>query len=163
MAGLELGRWTHVEHDRVTGLQAGFEFASGHRFQAGAITDIGVGEFVDTGDVFGGDVAHRRPHVADAVTGQHVDDPGAFAAGAQHTGSGHRPQMVRGVGHALSDLVGELLDRPFALGEDIDDLGSPSTRHRLGHLGERVEECVLRGPVTHLELSVSSVFKLLLE
>jgi len=71
--------------------------------------------------------------------------------------------MVRSVGHALSDLVSELLDGPFTLCKDIDDLGAPSTRQSLGDIGERVEECVLGCPVTHPELSPSSVFKLLLE
>ena len=101
--------------------------------------------------------------VTDAFAGQHVDDAGAFAAGAQHAGSGHRPQVMRGVGHALADLVGDLLDGTFALGEDVDDLGSPATGQRLGHLGERVEQRILRCPISHADLPISSMFKLLLE
>jgi hypothetical protein len=163
MAGLELGRRANIEHDSVTGFQTSFELASSHRLQAAAIAYIGGGQFVDTGNMFGRDVAHRCPHLADTITRQHVHDPGAFAAGAQHTRSGHRPQMMRGVGHTLTDLIGELLDGPFALGEDINDLGAPPTRKSLGDLGECVEECVLGCPVTHVAFSVSLVFKLLLE
>ena len=71
--------------------------------------------------------------------------------------------MVRRVGHTLPDLISELVNRPFALGEDIDDLGATSTCQRFGNLGERVEQRVLGSPITHLAHPTSSVFKLTLE
>ena len=53
-------------------------------------------------------------------------DAGAVAAGGHQTGPRQRPQVVGGVGDALVDLAGDLLDRSLALGEQIDDLGPPS-------------------------------------
>jgi hydroxyacylglutathione hydrolase len=156
VAGLELGRGTHIENHGVTRFQTGFEFASGDGLQAGAIAEIRIGEFVDADHMFDCDVAQGCPHVTDTVTRQHVDDPGSFAASAQHTCPGHGPEMVRGVRHALSDLIRELLDGSFALRQDIDNLCTTPTRQRLGDLGERIEQSVLRYPVTHLELPLSS-------
>ena len=54
-----------------------------------------------------------------------------------------------GVGHALRDLSGELLDGALALGQDVDDLRPPPARQRLRHLGEGVEEGVLGVPIGH--------------
>ena len=64
-------------------LQPGVEFASGHRLEPVAVAEVGVGEPFDAGDVFGGDVAQRRPQLTDPVAGQRVEDPGAVAAGSQ--------------------------------------------------------------------------------
>ena len=74
-----------------------------------------------------------------------------FAPGTQHTGSRHRPQVMRGVGDTLVDLGGDLLNGTFALGEDVDDLRSPATAQRLGHLGERIEQGILRCPISHAD------------
>ena len=57
-----------------------------------------------------------------------------------------RAEVVRGVGDALVDLAGDLLDRSLALGEEVDDLGPASAAEGLGHRGERVVELVLRFP-----------------
>lgn len=57
--------------------------------------------------------------------------------------------MVRGVGHALVDLPGDLLDGALALRQHIDDLGSPAAGERLGDRGEGVEQGILGHPLTH--------------
>ena len=90
-----------------------------------------------------------RPQLADPVARQRVVDAGPVAAGGEQARPGQGPEVVGGVGDALVDLAGDLLDRALALGEDIDDLGSPAAGQRLGHLGEAFEQRVLRGPVTH--------------
>ena len=57
--------------------------------------------------------------------------------------------MERGVGDALADLGGELVDVAFALGEHVDQLGAATVAERLGDLGERVVQRILRLPITH--------------
>ena len=64
-------------------------------------------------------------------------------------GAGHGPEVVRGVGDALADLVGDLVHRPLALGEHIDDLCSAPAGQRFGDLGEPLVQRVLGDPVTH--------------
>lgn len=48
-----------------------------------------------------------------------------------------------------AQLVGNLLDGALALGQHVDDLSAAPTAQRLGHLGERIEQCVLRLAVGH--------------
>ena len=108
------------------------------------VAEVGGGELVELLVVGGGDVAQRRPQFADALGGEPVVDPGAVAAGRDQTGRGEDPEMERGVGDALADLGGELLDVTFALGEHVDQLGSAPVAERLGDLGERVEQRILR-------------------
>ena len=78
-----------------------------------------------------------------------VNDPGPFAATPQQTRPGQGPHVMRGVGHALTDLARDLLHRAFALGEQIDDLSPPATRQRLGHTRQRLVQRILRAPVAH--------------
>jgi len=99
--------------------------------------------------VLAGDITQRAPQVGDPLAGQRVVDPGAVPSGGQQPSAGHRPKVVRGVGHALADLFGDVVNGSFALGEDVDDLGPPAAGQRLGDLRETVEERVLGGSVTH--------------
>ena len=60
--------------------------------------------------------------------------------------------MVRGIGNALADLSGEVFHRPLALGQHVDDLGSPSARHRLGHIGKGIEKRFFRFTTSHAHI-----------
>ena len=122
------------------------ELVGGDLLDVVAGAEVGVGEHVDVGDVGGGDVAEGGPQLGDAVAGEPVDDALAVASGLQEPGGGEAAEVVRGVGHALVDLAGDLLDRSLALGEEVDDLGPASVAERLGHRRERVVELVLRFP-----------------
>lgn len=82
MSGVEFDRRADVEHGHVAGLEAGVELPPGDGFQAGAVADVGFGEFVDPLDVVDGDVAQRRPQITDPVRGEGVDDPVAVTSGA---------------------------------------------------------------------------------
>ena len=90
-----------------------------------------------------------RGELSDPLARQRVEDASPVAPGGEQPGAGHRPQVVRGVGHALADLPRQLLHRSLALGEHVGDLGSTAARQRLGHLGEAVEERILGLSVTH--------------
>jgi hypothetical protein len=96
-----------------------------------------------------GDLPQRHPQRGHGVAGQPVIDPGAGPAGPHETATQELLQMVTGVGDALPDLLGELLDRPFPLGEKVDDLGAAPIAQRLRRRREPVEQRVLRHSVTH--------------
>ena len=59
--------------------------------------------------------------------------------------------MVGRVGHALTDLGGDVLDRSFSLRQQFDDLGPPSAGECFRDFGKPVVESVLLGPVTHAD------------
>jgi hypothetical protein len=64
--------------------------------------------------------------------------------------------MVRGCGHVLARFARDLLDGPFALGEEVDYLGAATASQRRGDRGECVKERGLGVPIAH-------TFKLSLE
>jgi hypothetical protein len=99
--------------------------------------------------MFGRDVAQCSPERLDSFAGQRVVDPSAVAARAEQPRAGHGPNVMGSVGHALADLVGDLVHGTFSLSEKVDDLRAPSARQRLGHLRESVEQRVLGGSFTH--------------
>ena len=98
------------------------------RLDAVALAEVRLGEPLEPGDVRGSDVAQRRQQLGDPVAREPVVDAGAVAAGRDEPGAGHRPQVMRRVRDALVDLVGDLLDRPLALREHVDDLAPASAR-----------------------------------
>ena len=114
-----------------------------------AVTQVGRRQLLEAGDMGLGHVAYRGPELGHPVARQRVVDAGPVPAGGQQTRPGQGAEVVGGVGDALVDLAGDLLHRALALGEDIDDLGSPTAGQRLGHLGEALEQRVLGGAVTH--------------
>ena len=123
--------------------QAGGELVGGDLIDPGPVTEVGVGEDVDVGDMGDGDITQRSPQLGDAFADQSVEDPLAVATGPQQPDRGKTTEMVGGVGHALADLSGDLLDRLLALGEQVDDLGPPTVAQRPGHRREGVEKLVL--------------------
>jgi hypothetical protein len=86
----------------------------------------------------------------------------AVAAVLEEARSREEAQVVRGVGDALADLAGDVLDRALALGEDVDDLGPVSIAHRLGDGGECGEERIFGLAITQ-GTSQESKFKVSLE
>ena len=65
--------------------------------------------------------------------------------------------MLGGVGHGLVDLLGQLLHRAFALGEDVDELCAAPVGQRLGRLGQRVVQGGLCLVIRHLVTSTHSI------
>ena len=147
--GRVLGFGPHVEQQHLAALQASGQLRAVDELDPVPIAEVGRGEPLEAGDMFGGDVAQRRPQVTDPVAGQRVEDPGAVPTCGQEPGAGHGPKVVRGVGDGLADLVGDVVDRPLTLGEHIDDLGPAPAGQGLGDLGEPLVQRVLGDPVTH--------------
>jgi hypothetical protein len=58
--------------------------------------------------------------------------------------------MMRGVRKRLPDLGRDLVDRPLALGQHVDDLGPAAISERLGHRSERVEQRVFSVSLAHI-------------
>ena len=135
--------------DDVTGGDPFGELVAADLLEPAAVAEVGGGELVELFVMGGGDVAQRRPQLADPVGGEPVVDPGAVAAGGDEAGGGEGAEVERGVGDALADLGGELVDVAFALGEHVDQLGAATVAERLGDLGERVEQRILRLSITH--------------
>ncbi len=50
---------------------------------------------------------------------------------------------MRGIGHALADLLRNLVHRPLSLSEHVHNLSTPATSEGLGNGRERVVEGVL--------------------
>ena len=149
MTRFELRRWSDVEHQHFAALQSRGELLAIDDVDAITVAEIGSREPLESGDVFTGDIAQRRPQFTDPLAGQRIEDARAVAPRRDQPGPGHGPQMVRRVGHALVDLGGDLLHRPLALSENIDDLGPAPAGQRFGHFCESVEECVLGRSLTH--------------
>ena len=102
--------------------------------------------------MLGRHVTHRRPQLAHPVARKPVEDPGPVPAGGDQARTGHRPQMMRGVRHALADLAGDLLHRPLALGQQVGDLSPPAARQRPGNLREPLIQGILRRAVSHASM-----------
>ena len=149
MAGTKL-RWRpHVEDHQVAAAQAGGELVAADRLQTIAVTEVGLGESLDPRHVLGRDIAQCRPERLDSSAGQCVVDASAVTTGAQQSCTGHGPEVMRRVRHALADLVGDLVHGTFALGEQVNDLCPPSAGQRLCYFREPVEQRVLGRSVTH--------------
>jgi DNA-binding PucR family transcriptional regulator len=76
---------------------------------------------------------HKR---ADAGIGEPVGDEQASLLGFDQTRAAQDLQVVRGVRHALRDLASDRLDRPWALGEQIENLESDRARGGLADPGD---------------------------
>ncbi len=144
MAGSELHLGAHVDHDHLAGIEAKCELVTGDLFELVTLAEIRPGEIVDAAVVRGRHVTQRLPQPGHPLGGQAVVDAGAFPSRHHQAGGRERTKMERRVGDALVDLVGQILDVTFALGQHVDDLGSPAVRKRLRHLGEAVEQRIFR-------------------
>ena len=115
-----------------------------------ALAEVLVGEHAHLGDVPGGDVAHRRPQLGDAIARQPVDDPrcprGASAPDPPAPAPADAARCWRRSARSRRDL----LDRALALREHVDDLRPPAAAERLRHRRERVEQRRLRRPARHI-------------
>ena len=149
VSGGVLGGGSDVDDHDVAGGEPLGELVAADLLEPAAVAEVGGGQLVELVVVGGGDVAQRRPEFADTVGGEPVVDPGPVASGGDETGAGEDPEVERGVGDALADLVSQLLDVALALGEHVDELGAAPVAERLGDLGEGVEQRILRLPITH--------------
>ena len=147
--GRVLGFGPHVEQQHLAALEASGQLLAVDELYPVPIAEVGGGQLLEAGHMFGGNIAQRRPQLTHPVARQHVEDPRAVSTCDQDPGAGHRPKVVRGVGDGLADLLGDVVDRPLTLGEHIDDLGAAPAGQGLGHLGERLVQRVLGDPVTH--------------
>jgi hypothetical protein len=145
-----LGEWADIEHHHVAAAHPFDELRPVDGVEFRAVAEIGLCQLVQAGQVLLGDGPHRGPHLLDPLAAQRVEDAGAVAAGGDHAGAREGAQVVGGVGHALPDLVGDLLDGTLALGEQVDDLGSATGPQGTGHLGKCRKQCILRRPIAHL-------------
>lgn len=149
MSGGELDFGAHIEDHDIASADATSQLLSVDGVETVALAEVGVDEAFEPRRVLGGHVPQRGPQLADPITGQCVEDPGAVPTGREQAGARHGAQMVGRVGDRLIDLGSDLLDRPLSLREHVDDLGAPPARQRLGPLGEPLVQRVLGGAVTH--------------
>ncbi len=140
VAGCVLGRRPNVEDEHLAALEARRQLLVVDDVYAVALPQVRAGQTLQTRDMLGGHVAQRRPQLADPLARQRVEGTSPVAPGGEQPGAGHGPQVVRRVGHALADLLRQLVHRSLALGEHVNDLGSTAARQRLGYLGEGVEQ-----------------------
>ena len=149
MAGGVLGPRPDVEHQHLAALETPNELVSPDDVHAVPRAQVRAGQTLDPGHVVGRHVAKRRPQLAHSLGGERVEDTGAVAPRGNQPGAGDGPQVVGGVGDALVDLGGDVVDRALALGQEVDQLGPASAGHGLADLSEAVVESVLGRPVTH--------------
>src|SRR5439155_7720493 len=114
-----------------------------------AVAEVRSGEALEAGDMLLGHITQGGPQLGDTLARKRVIDASAVPSSRQHAGTSHCPQMVRRVGDALPDLLGDVVDRALPLSEDVDDLSAPTTAQRLCYLCEALEQGVLRDAVTH--------------
>lgn len=85
----------------------------------------------------------------DLLGGQAVVDAGPFPSGGHQAGLGQGPEVERGVGHGLADLIRQLLDVTFTLGQHVDQLSPTPVGQCLGHVSKPVEQGVLARSISH--------------
>jgi hydroxyacylglutathione hydrolase len=158
--GCVLSGGTNVDHDDVAGSNALGELGATDLLQLRPVTEVGASERVDVFVVGRGDVAYRRPQIADTGRGKAVEDPGAVTSGRHQTGRGEPPEMERCGRNALADLGGELVDVTFSLREHVDQFGTATVAEPFGDGRERVEQLILRLPIAHTNLLIDSLDKL---
>jgi hypothetical protein len=98
----------------------------------------------------GGDITNGSPQLADALACESVVDPSPVSTRVGQATLGKQPQMVRGRRDALASLARDLLYRPLALREQVDDLRPPSAGQRCRYGRERIEEGGLRREVSDM-------------
>jgi hypothetical protein len=156
VSGAVLGLGSDVEDYDLPLLDALFQFGRRKQFDGVPLTQVFARKHRHLGDVARGDVTNRCPQLRHPLASEPVEDTIPIAPRPRQAGPGEQAQMVRGGGHALSDLRCDLLDRAFALREQIDDLGAPPAAKCRANRSERVEQRALGLTAIH-------IFKLILE
>ena len=149
VAGRELGGWPHIDDHDFARRDPFDELFSTDLFESAPIPQIGGSEIVELVEMHGSDVPQRRPQLANPLRSEPVVDPGAVTARRHQSGRCEYSEMERRVGDGLADLRRKLVDVTLPLREHVDQLRPAPVGERLGHLAERVEQRVLRLPITH--------------
>ena len=145
----ELGGRPDVYENDLSSAQTGGEFVSVDDFEAVPFSEVVIRGLLEPGYVQHGDVAQRSPKFGDPFAREAVEDSGSLTPCGHQAGVRQRTEMMRCVGDALAQLVGNFIDRTLALREHVDDLGAAPTGERLCHFSEAVEEDIFHGTVTH--------------
>src|SRR5207248_11769594 len=119
-----LGLRPDVEQDDFAERESLFELGGRELFDP--LAEIVAGKDGDLRDVAGGDVAHGAPELGDKIAREPGKDMGPLAPRAPEAGAREQSQVVRRRGDALTDFRRHVLDGALPLGEDIDDLCTPS-------------------------------------
>ncbi len=162
MAGQKLGLGTYVEDDDTPSGKSVDELRRGQKLDLVALPEVLVGEDGDLGDVSRGDITNGSPQLANTLACESVVDPSPVSTRVGEAALGKQSQMVRGRSHALTRFGRDLLDRPLALREQVDDLGATPARERGGNRRKCIEERSLRihcGNIFKLSFEYMSVKK----
>ena len=149
MASFVLRSRPHVDHGHFAATEAPGELVASDGLQAVTPSEVRLRESVDFRHMLAGDLAHHRPELQDLLARQPIEDARPVATSPHETRPGQVAQMMGGVGDALADLRRHVLDRPFPLRQQVDDLRPPPARQRLAHRSQRLEERFLGRPRTH--------------
>src|SRR5215831_4467069 len=95
-------------------------------------------------------VADRRPKLGDPVAREPVVDAVAVPSRLRQPRPRQQPQMMRGCCEALTNLDGDLLDRPLALCKNVRDLRAPPAPERGRDRCECIEQRGLGGSLAHI-------------
>ena len=138
-----------VEHDNVAARQPLPELGCGEMLDPVPPAEVLVCEHADLGQMTNGDLADRRPELGDLIAREPVDHPRSLAARTHEPCAREDLQVLRRVRDRLRDLIGDLLDRPLALREHVDDLRAPPAAERLRNRRQAVEQGRLRLATCH--------------
>ena len=151
MALVELAYRADVEHDEVPARRPAQEVV---QCDDGGLLVVVLTE-VDPPRRFGtrypglGESAYPVDDGGDVLTGERVVNAGAVLPAHHQAGSAQSLQMGRHRGQTEFRGRGELVDRPLALSEQVEQLEPTSVGQRLPHLGEVLVEGVLGVRIGH--------------
>jgi hypothetical protein len=157
VAGQVLRLWPDVEHHYLAAGKAVRQVRRRDLFDVASFTQVLIRQHGDFGDMPSRDVANRRPQLGHTIARQPIDDTNAVTTRTNEASASKYAEMMGGVCERLADFCGDLVHRPLALREDIDNLGPAAISERVGHRRERVEQRVLCLAVAHiLKISLES-------
>jgi hypothetical protein len=119
---------TDVEDDHAPVAQAPQQLGGVHGLKRVPVPQVGLQDTVDLGETRlreGADGLPRPEHVLVCESVVHVD---TLAARLDHPGRLERLEVLRRAGHGHRRLSGDLLDRTFALCQEVHYLKPPGAR-----------------------------------
>jgi 2-polyprenyl-3-methyl-5-hydroxy-6-metoxy-1,4-benzoquinol methylase len=150
MASEKLGPRPDIEKHDAPALEPVDEFWRRELLDLLALAEVLVGENGHFGHVPRSDITNGGPELGYPIAREGVIDPSPVPARAGEAALGKQTQMMRGRRDALARLACDLLDRPLALGEQIDDLGPTPAGQRGCDRCECVEEGGLSVSLVHM-------------
>ena len=138
MTGLELVGGADVDEDDVAAPQALQQLIAVDALDL--LAEVVTRRALDLRQPLGGGVSQREPEAEHVLTRQLVADPGAVPLAGDQAGRVQGLQVLGGIRHRLLARLRQLVDRAWALGEQVEQLEAARAGEGLAHHRDRFEQ-----------------------